>query len=98
MKIRLFCFVTAFLIVAGLLLPVSVHADDGVSVDVVTDLSGGDGVDLGSEICVTPGDANGPSLALEEEVGVGESDQGATDANNQCGNGDGSYLRVSWNS
>lgn len=97
MRIRLFFLVTAFLIVAGLLLPVGVHAVDSPTPDGHSSIAT---ENVNGEPCANHGDSsNTSSAAVEEDTSVDAAEgDTTTDASNQCSDPDGSYLRVSWNS
>ena len=100
LKIRLFCFLLAIFILAGLLLPVGVYAVDkptvGATTDVAisteTDTPASDSCNLSKASAVTETE----TVAVEAEVTLSAGDSaGKTD---ECQDDEGTYSRVSWNS
>lgn len=94
MKIRLFCFLSALFVVAGLLLPGGVYAADApTSAPIVTTDSTTTEESCNSSTQSTAIEAVGVEA---EATSVDGTDPGAT---TQCEDeNDGSYSSVSWNS
>ncbi len=98
LKIRLFCFLSAIFIVAGLLLPVNVYAVDTPTVDTTVSVPVSTDADTTTSApCETNTEsASAEPVAVDEDVTSADSD--TTGTTDQCQDDEGTYSRVSWNS